>query len=85
MLTLTLKPGEYVDIGDNIRFVFTGGTINNIHVLVDAPKDKKVFRSEAPPKPGKSGETPKKGQKPDQRGNEEEDLESRIRRLYKGY
>ena len=37
MLKLSLKPGEYIDIGENIRVVFSGGSANNIHLLVDAP------------------------------------------------
>ena len=37
MLKLTLKPGDYIDIGENIRVVFSGGSANNIHLLVDAP------------------------------------------------
>ena len=36
MLKLSLKPGEYIDIGENIRVVFSGGSANNIHLLVDA-------------------------------------------------
>ena len=30
MLKLSLKPGEYIDIGENIRVVFSGGSANNI-------------------------------------------------------
>ena len=33
MLKLTLKPGDYIDIGENIRVVFSGGSANNIHLL----------------------------------------------------
>lgn len=47
MLKLTLKPGEYIDIGDNVRVVFSGGSSNNIHLLVDAPKEIKIARSNA--------------------------------------
>ena len=39
MLKLTLKPGDYIDIGENIRVVFSGGSANNIHLLVDAQRD----------------------------------------------
>lgn len=39
MLKLSLKPGEYIDIGENIRVVFSGGSANNIHLLVDAPRE----------------------------------------------
>ena len=47
MLKLTLKPGEYIDIGENIRVVFSGGSANNIHLLVDAPKEVAIARSNA--------------------------------------
>ncbi len=40
MLKLTLKPGDYIDIGENIRVVFSGGSANNIHLLVDAPRER---------------------------------------------
>lgn len=39
MLKLTLKPGEYLQIGDEIRVIFSGGSANNIHLLVDAPRE----------------------------------------------
>jgi len=98
MLALTLRPGEYVDIGDNVRFVFTGGSENNIHVLVDAPKDLVIFRSAAPPgvmKPTKAEKTKKKAkpknsqgkktQAPHRGGEADESLETRIRRIFEGY
>ena len=39
MLKLTLQPGEYLDIGENIRVVFTGGSARNAHLMIDAPKE----------------------------------------------
>ena len=33
MLKLSVKPGEYVLIGDDIKLVFTGGSSNNLRVL----------------------------------------------------
>ena len=39
MLKLTLKPGDYIDIGENIRVVFSGGSANNNNILVDAPSE----------------------------------------------
>ena len=45
MLKLTLKPGEYIDIGEDIRVVFSGGSANNIHLLVDAPREMNIARS----------------------------------------
>ena len=44
MLKLTLKPGEYIDIGDNIKVIFSGGSANNIHLLVDAPREVNIVR-----------------------------------------
>lgn len=45
MLKLTLKPGEYIDIGENIRVIFSGGSANNIHLMVDAPREINIARS----------------------------------------
>ena len=45
MLKLTLKPGEYIDIGDNIKVIFSGGSANNIHLLVDSPRERNIVRS----------------------------------------
>lgn len=45
MLKLTLKPGEFIQIGEDIRVVFSGGSSNNIHLLIDAPKEKAISRS----------------------------------------
>lgn len=47
MLKLTLRPGEFIDIGKNIRVVFSGGSAHNIHLLVDAPKELNIARSSA--------------------------------------
>ena len=33
MLKLSLKPGEYITLGDNIKIIFSGGSANNIHLL----------------------------------------------------
>ena len=47
MLKLTVKAGEYLLVGDNIKVVFTGGSANNMHVLVDAPRSMNIVRSTA--------------------------------------
>ena len=47
MLKLTLRPGEFIDIGDNVRVIFSGGSANNIHLLVDAPREINISRSSA--------------------------------------
>lgn len=47
MLKLTLSPGEYIDIGNDIKVIFSGGSANNIHLLIDAPKEMNIARSTA--------------------------------------
>ena len=47
MLRLTVKPGDYISIGDDIRVVFSGGSKNNVHLMVDAPKDMAIQRKSA--------------------------------------
>lgn len=47
MLKLTLKPGDFIDIGDEVKVVFSGGSANNIHLLVDAPREMNIARSGA--------------------------------------
>ena len=44
MLKLTIKPGECLFIGDTVKVVITGGTHNNFHILVDAPKSMNIVR-----------------------------------------
>ena len=40
MLKLTIKPGEFIDIGKDIR-----GSEGNIHLLIDAPRELNIVRS----------------------------------------
>ncbi|MBS5261244.1 MAG: carbon storage regulator [Roseburia sp.] len=47
MLKLSLKPGEYITLGDNIKIIFSEGSANNIHLLVDAPREINVARNSA--------------------------------------
>ena len=47
MVKLTLRPGEFIDIGENVRVIFSGGSANNIHLLVDAPREINIARSSA--------------------------------------
>ncbi len=47
MLKLSVRAGEYVLIGDDIKLVFTGGSSNNMRILIDAPKSYNIARSEA--------------------------------------
>ena len=45
MLKLTIKPGEFIDIGKDIRVVYSGGSNGNIHLLIDAPRELNIVRS----------------------------------------
>ena len=45
MLKLTVKPGEYLLIGNEIKLVFAGGSSNNLRILVDAPRSMNIARS----------------------------------------
>lgn len=54
MLKLTLKPGEFINIGSDIKIIFSGGSANNIHLLVDAPRKLNIARSSAAGLRGKS-------------------------------
>lgn len=45
MLKLTVKSGEYICIGEDIQVVFTGGSANHMHILVEAPKKYNIVRS----------------------------------------
>jgi len=47
MLKLTLKPGEYIKIGEDVKVIFFSGSANNIHLLIDAPKEVGIERSNA--------------------------------------
>lgn len=47
MLKLSLKPGEFINIGENVRVVFSGGSSHNIHLLIDAPREINIVRSRA--------------------------------------
>ena len=46
MLKLGLKPGQYIQLGDNVKVIYSGGTSGNIELLVDAPRSVAVVRSE---------------------------------------
>ena len=45
MLKLSLKQGQYVNIGDNIRVVYVGGSGNHARLLIDAPRELNIARS----------------------------------------
>ena len=45
MLNLTIRPGEFLQIGDDIKLVFVGGSNNNLKIMVDAPRKYNIVRS----------------------------------------
>lgn len=65
MLKLTLKPGDFIDIGEDVRVVFSGGSANNIHLLIDAPRDMNIARSTAANNRVPSPYSPEKGISPE--------------------
>ncbi len=58
MLRLSIKPGEYLTIGGNVKVIFTGGSGRNLKIMVDAPKEVAVVRSKAAEKAGEAGPSP---------------------------
>lgn len=63
MLNLTIRPGEYFTVGDEIRVIVLGGSKNNVKVMVDAPRKYDVVRgsvlereADTPEKRAKLGE-----------------------------
>lgn len=57
MLKLTLREGEYVNIGDNIRVVYAGGSGKNGRLMIDVPRDMNISRSNNDPNPEKRKDT----------------------------
>lgn len=47
MLRMTVNTEEYIQIGDDIRIVFLGGSRNHTRVMLDIPKEVNVVRSRA--------------------------------------
>lgn len=45
MLRLTVSTEEYLQIGDDVKIVFLGGSKNHLRIMVDAPKELNVVRS----------------------------------------
>ena len=57
MLKLSLKQGQYVNIGDNIRVVYVGGSGNHARLLIDAPRELNIARSTTEENPARKRET----------------------------
>ncbi len=47
MLRMTVNTEEYIQIGDDIRIIFLGGSKNHTRVMLDVPKELNVARSRA--------------------------------------
>lgn len=45
MLRLTMAQEEYLMIGENVKIVFLGGTGRHMRVMIDAPKEIHIVRS----------------------------------------
>lgn len=57
MLKLSLKQGQYLNIGDNIRVVYLGGTGSHGRFMIDAPKDVNIVRSNVEQNPERNKDT----------------------------
>ena len=57
LLKLSLKQGEYLNIGDNIRVVYAGGAGNHNRLLVDAPRDVNIARNKTETNPERRKDT----------------------------
>ena len=57
MLKLSLKQGQYINIGDNIRVVYVGGSGGHGRLMIDAPKEIPIVRSNIEENPERRRET----------------------------
>lgn len=56
MLRLTVSTEEYLQIGEDVKIVFLGGSKNHLRIMVDAPKELNVVRSKVIEKNAESEE-----------------------------
>ncbi len=47
MLRLTVGVDDYIQINDNIKIMFLGGSPKNTRIMIDAPKEVKIVREKA--------------------------------------
>lgn len=45
MLRLTVSTEEYLQIGEEVKVIFLGGSKNHLRIMIDAPADLNVVRS----------------------------------------
>ena len=57
MLKISLKEGQYVNIGDDIRVVYVGGSGNHGRLLIDAPREIRIARSTVEQNPERRKDT----------------------------
>lgn len=57
MLKISLKDGQYVNIGDDIRVVYVGGSGNHGRLLIDAPREIRIARSTVEQNPERRKDT----------------------------
>lgn len=57
MLILSLKQGQYVNIGDDIRVVYVGGSGGQGRLMIDAPKEVPIVRSSIEENPERRKDT----------------------------
>lgn len=55
MLKITVSPGEFLMIGEDIKIIFCGGEKNHIPIAVEAPREKSIIRSSAVERRGFTG------------------------------
>ena len=47
MLRMSVKNGEYIMVGDDVKIVFLGGSGGQTRIMVEAPKEVNIARSKA--------------------------------------
>ena len=47
MLRMSVKNGEYIMVGDDVKIVFLGGGAGQTRIMIDAPQDVNIARSRA--------------------------------------
>ena len=47
MLRMSVKNGEYILVGKNVKIIFLGGGAGQTRIMVEAPKEINIVRSKA--------------------------------------
>ena len=71
MLRMSVKNGEYIMVGDDVKVIFLGGGAGQTRIMIDAPKEVNIVRSKAIEKriqdPELLAKMPKYDAKPEQK------------------